>query len=196
MKTAAVAASIILALAGSASAQPGMTEPVPAPAPAAPPAPTGGELNEGTALALSLVGTVGSWALFIGSAYMSEGGDGSGVLTTVGAIGVLVGPSIGHWYAGKYVTRGLGLRALGVAAAFTGAMVALSECGLFSEEPCDPTGGETIALLGAGLFIAGTVDDIVTAPGRVRRHNERLAGLAVAPVLTQHSAGFAIGGRF
>jgi hypothetical protein len=200
MKTAAAAASIVLALAGPAFAQPGMTEPAPAPAPMPPPAPTGGELSESAALGLSIGGTVGSWALLIGAAHYSKDGEGAGVLGTFGAIGVMVGPSFGHWYAGKYVTRGLGLRALGIATVVAGAMFVVSQCPLFAEsengDGCDDTGGAMIALVGAGLFVAGTIDDIATAPGRVRKHNARLSGLAVAPVLTQHSAGFALGGRF
>jgi hypothetical protein len=201
MKIAAATTSLVLALAGSASAQPGMTDPEePPPAPAPRPAPSGGELSESTALALSVGGTIGSWALVIGAAKI-EGSDGdtASMLGTAGALGVMFGPSFGHWYAGKFATRGLGLRALGIATAFAGAMVAFSQCPLFAEDEeggCDDTGGAMIALAGVGLFIAGTIDDIATAPGRVRKRNARLAGLAVAPVVTQHSAGFALGGRF
>jgi hypothetical protein len=225
MKLAIVAASILLALAGRASAQPGMTPPVadseepppptrvmpasaldlePAPAPTRVTAlPAGERLSEEHALALSLGGTALSWGLMIGAMVIPD--DGSGVtalMGTAGAVGSVFAPSFGHWYADTYATRGLMLRLGGMAGALAGALVALAEDPIsFGHDdpptaPNDPVIGPAIAIVGAGMFVAGTIDDIVTAPRRVRRMNrEREAGVSLAPMVTQRSAGLALGGR-
>jgi hypothetical protein len=214
--SASILASILLAQAGRASAQPGITEPAPAPAPApvpaygpppvpayAPPpeqrpAPQGSQLSEGTALALSLGGTIASYGLIYASIQMTdgEGGDNAGLLAAAGSLGAFFAPSFGHWYAGTFATRGLGLRAGGAVVALIGVSVALSQCPLFSGDECDDTEGALIGLAGIGMYVAGTVDDIVTAPRRVRERNARFSGIAVAPVVTGRSAGVAVGGRF
>lgn len=207
MKTAFVTGSLLLALAGSAAAQPGMTPPAPVPgydaeAPPPSPPPADAELSEGTALALSLGGTVGSYSLLFGSALAGEGsGQAAGVMATAGALGVWLAPSFGHWYAGKYFTRGLGMRLGAGAVVVLGAVVALTEEPLFEYEE-DPGSddeaviGPAIMIAGAALFVAGTIDDIVQAPRRVARLNRERAGFAVAPLLTPGTAGFALTGRF
>lgn len=214
---------------GSAAAQPGATPPSggpPAPGgpygqplyapPPPPPAPVAqGELkSEGTALALSLGGTVLAWGLAVGLPLLEtqpvdfeEGSSNRGAinaLSTIGAIGTLVAPSFGHWYAGKYFTRGMGMRVGALGLVMVGAVVALAECPLtfghddVEDDDCDDSfGAATFILLGgAALFVAGTVDDIRTAPRRVRRHNEAISSIALAPIVTHQSAGLALGGRF
>jgi len=205
MKLALVTASILLALAGRASAQPGMTSPGTTPAldAEAPPAPAlgpaGERLSEGHALALSLGGTALSWGMMIGAIYLDRS-EVSGLMGTAGAIGILVAPSFGHWYADAYFTRGLGLRLGGLGVILAGAVVAFMEDPPSfghddPQESSDPVVGPAIAIVGAGMFVAGTIDDIVTAPRRVRRRNQG-PDVALAPVVTQHSAGLALGGRF
>lgn len=208
--SASILVSIFFALAGRASAQPGITEPVPVPAPAPvpaygppyaspPPEPRPapqGQLSEGTALALSLGGTIGSYGLIYVGIRLADDSDSANLLVTAGSLSAFFAPSFGHWYAGKFATRGLGLRAGGAVVAVIGASVALSQCPLFSEEPCDGTEGVLIALAGMGMYIAGVVDDIATAPRRVRERNARASSIAVAPMVTGRSAGLAIGGRF
>jgi hypothetical protein len=207
MKTAIITGALLLALAGRAFAQPGMTEPGLEPLPPPPPAqvPAGEELSEGTALALSLGGTAGSWALLIGSPLVGIGGgneEAAALMGTAGSLGIVLAPSFGHWYAGKYLTRGLGLRLGGGALMITGLIVALMEEPLSfghddeEDDDGDAVYGPAIAIAGVGMFVWGTIDDIVTAPGRVRRLNRERAGIAVAPIVTQHSAGFALAGRF
>jgi hypothetical protein len=56
--------------------------------------------------------------------------------------------------------------------------------------------GAVVMLGGFGLYLGGTVDDILTAPRRVERRNRERAGLALAPVVTRSSAGLALGGSF
>lgn len=222
MHAAVMTATLVLAVTGTAAAQPGITPPVgsPAGAPAEPPAgspaapPTwqpaaplspaaplpppalhGEMLSESTALLLSVGGTVASWAMFMAASSSSDGG--AGAAETIGAFGTLLAPTFGHWYAGSIVTRGLGVRVLGVGSAFTGALYAFSHCGWEGEGDCDEADlGAALLIAGAALYIAGTVDDIATVSGKVRRHNNRMLGIAVVPTLRSDSGGFAIAGRF
>jgi hypothetical protein len=224
MKLAAVASlalAVVLSLAGRAAAQPGLTPPgstpmaepmpepeidpelAPLPAPAQPPRDeAGAPLSEGTALALSLGGTVVSWGLLGAAHYVyDKNGQATAMMGLVGGFGIVAAPSAGHWYAGTRGTRGLAVRLAGVATLLAGAVYKETECPLFSfghddGPPCIPQRGSNVLLVGLGLVLAGTIDDIVTAPSRVRRHNERLSNLAIAPMLTGSSAGLALGGRF
>jgi hypothetical protein len=205
MKTSIVTGCLLLALAGRASAQPGLSPPAPALDPEPPPpaqVPAGEPLSENIALGLSLGGTIASWGLVIGAVYAGRDNQGvSSTMATAGSLGIVFAPSFGHWYADKYLTRGLGLRVAGGLVVLAGAVVALAESPLFSESEDsggsdDPVAGPLIALAGVGLFVAGTVDDIITAPRRVRRLNRERAGFALAPIVTQHGAGLALGGRF
>ncbi len=168
-------------------------------APVAPPVSTTTEprLSENTALAASVGGTLVSWTLVItaGSMIGSRRGEtalSSGLLAT-GAIGTFLAPSAGHWYAGTAVTRGLGLRALGAGSALLG-FAATLDC-----EPNQPCDGSPIfvggLLLGAALYLGGTIDDIRQAPRRVRGINTQ-RGSAVLPRVTNDSIGLAFGGTF
>lgn len=148
--------------------------------------------NPNVALGLSLgVTLAGAGAFWVGV------GEHSDTLGMLGAAGVFLGPSTGHWYSHHYLTRGLGVRSLGVAAAFAGVVASLDACPLFSEEQCkDSVAGETLMILGGAAYVAGTIDDIVTAPGEARRRNGRIKNLSIAPVITSRQAGFAIAGSF
>lgn len=230
MKIAIAAGSILLAFASRADAQPELTSPAaepgqgPAPTALPPqqqaqpqqpqsqqaaqqqqqpeqqPARAGEPLREDVALELGISGTVGSWALMLGTFYFGENGslgDFSVVTFGLGALGILIAPSFGHWYAGKPFTRGLGVRLAGAATVVTAFAVAVEE-GLFVSEPhaADRTAiPPTLAITGAVLLLAGTLDDLATTPRRVRRWN-RAHGFAIAPIAGPHAAGFALGGRF
>lgn len=163
----------------------------------------GEELSENAALAWSLGGTLGAYSA-IGLA-AATGSDG---LATAGILGTLVAPSFGHWYAGAWLTRGMGLRALGITTFVAGALAENEGCGgLFYSGHGDPvpedcgdnfrtTKGTVLLLSGIALFVGGTVDDIASAPRRARRHNERIQSLAVAPIVRGDGGGFAVSGRF
>lgn len=190
--------AVVAFVAGPAGADPAPSEP-PAPAPvsfgppsqleppsAVPPAPARSRtLSEGTAFGLSFGGSLVSWALlYLGVMQDSSPG------VQVGLLGTFLAPSAGHWYAGTALTRGMGIRAVG-AAVFTFSILTLIGC-----DGCD---GEEQALGlygGLLLYAGGTIDDIATAPGRARRRNQRVESLGLAPVVTRHSAGLALGGRF
>ena len=110
-----------------------------------------------------------------------------------GAATLLVTPSLGHWYAGTYVTHGMALRLGGSGLAVAGALAVLDNC----IQGCSSLGGG-LALFVFGSLVAacGAVDDVLTAAPRVRRHNARLSPITLAPVALDRGAGAAILGRF
>lgn len=214
----ALAAALVLVLAaGTARAQPGNTEPIdpeePPPPPAAYTTPTApsyqGQLlppdrSESTALWLSLGGTLGSYVLLLGAGSVAGGGNSQlvGSAATVGLVGTLVAPTFGHWYAGKGFTRGFAVRIGAVGLGFTALVVALSGCsiGFGHDQEEDPncgqgeTAGALLGLAALGMWVGGTVDDIVQAPKRVRRRNA--ARIAVTPLMRDDRVGLALVGAF
>jgi hypothetical protein len=145
----------------------------------------GRRISEGAAISLSLAGTLGSWVLF-GLAVGGEHKTGA----VLGLAGMIVGPNLGHWYQGTVVTRGTGLRVIGTASTIYG-FLRMTGC----EGNCY---GWTDLFLygGALLFIGATVDDLIDAPHRAWKHNQRLKVVGITPMVTDRSAGFAIGGQF
>jgi hypothetical protein len=201
-----IVAILVVVGTSTAQAQPSRTLPITS----APSGPVPGELSETTALELSLGGTLASYGA-VGLAIATAPNQMTGYLGTAGIIGTLIAPTFGHWYAGAIVTRGMGLRAGGLVVAIIGAIADSEGCGLFygsgpEEEPADcgdnfrTAKGTTLMLTGIAMFVGGTVDDIVTAPGRARRHNERLraqfSAVAIAPVMHRDGGGFVLTGRF
>ena len=188
MKLTVALVSLILAMAGTAHAQPSTTAPQPLSPQPAQPSPDD-DLSENTAVLLSLSGTFASWML-VGVA----AGTGSTTLGTVGALGTLVGPSFGHWYARKPVTRGLGIRLAGAGLTALGIKALLTLC----EDECNATLPAAIALAGVGLYVVGTFDDFATASRDVRRYNQELHNISIVPMVRRdnNSLGLAITGRF
>jgi len=192
----------------TAGAQPGMVEAEPPPPPQRSQAPQPEELSESTAFWLSFGGTVGSYGLWIGAAASASSSNSrlAGTLGLAGVVGTVIAPGFGHWYAGKYLTRGLGLRLGGVGVALLGLIVAIGDCPLFdgghgdgAANDCGSPGpGAALALLGAGMWVGGTVDDIIQAPRRANRINATRSEVsyALTPVLHHDSAGLALVGAF
>jgi hypothetical protein len=197
MRTAAVIVPVVLGLAGVAAAQPALTPPVPQPLPPPAAAHPEAELSEGTALMLSLGGTAAAYGLIVAGANANSDSAGE-PLVTAGVIGTFFAPSFGHWYAHSFATRGMAIRGLATAGMVVGAMVALSECPLFSEEPCDTSGADILIVASFIAYAAGTVDDIMTAPAKARAYNRRgrEPSLAVMPVARRDSGGLALVGTF
>lgn len=206
MRGAVVVLVVLMVSATVAIAQPGNTPPGggptygPAPPTTTPPPVTGpipGEKSPGIALSLSLGGTVGSYVLAVAGGETESDG-----LSTVGAIGVFLAPSFGHWYAGKGWTDGLTLRLAGIGAVMVGAILLIGDCGF--EGSCsddEEAPAAIIMVVGAGAYVGGTILDIATAPGQARTYNERLReraanGWALAPVVTGDRAGLVLSGRF
>ena len=200
----AVAVIAVAALPSVATAQPGIAIPMRPVDPASHP----GAKSESTAFALSLGGTLASYAGFALALKLLEDADddddeasddhaGQQALFLVAAAGTWVGPSLGHWYTGKVFTRGLGFRAAAAGTGLVAAMWALSECGIL-EDNCENSGGPTVLLISAaGLWIWGTVDDIATAGAGVREYNRGLVSdVAVVPIVRSDGGSVALTGRF
>lgn len=106
----------------------------------------------------------------------------------IGVTGIVLGPSMGHFYLGRSFTTGLGLRlgSMGVVAALAVA------------DPQLEHAGTVAGLVGAvGMFATGALLDLVTLPGAVRRYN-REHRLHLAPLVTPsgNATGLALGGTF
>lgn len=209
MRLLAMALAALVSSVGIASAQPrpdaarpdAATRPAPSnlaapPAPAPPPTP---RYRENVALGLSLGGTLASWAaLATAYAVTPDCGNCSEVrfqqrasqgLWAAGLIGVMVGPGFGHWYAGKYVTRGLVIRLVATGLGVAGLIAT------FAPGSRDNDGSAIgIPIVFGALYLGGTVDDVVQAPRRARRRNAR--AVAVVPTWSRDGAGLALAGRW
>jgi hypothetical protein len=193
--------ALLVVHAGRAAAQPGNTAPgawqPPPPPPPTVSGPIAGEKSASVALTLSLGGTVGSYVLAVAGGELQNEG-----LSTVGALGIFVAPTFGHWYAGKAWSDGLTMRLAGTGAMVVGAIILLGDCGF--EGDCDDgdvVGGAILIYGGAAAFVAGGIYDIATAPGQARKYNARLReraarGWALAPSVSRDRAGLVFSGRF
>lgn len=192
-KAALVVALILAGLAGDAAAQPGMTPIEPA---AAAPVEQGPPLSERTALWLSLGGTAASWSLLMLSSRAGDGADA--MMGMLGLVGTYLAPSAGHWYTGSYLTRGLGIRSVAIASIFFGATQMFTTClDADGGASCgDRDLGPPLFWGGLALYAAGTLDDILSAPGKARRRNQRIHGLSLAPLATPRGGGLALAGAF
>ncbi len=120
------------------------------------------------------------------------------VIAVTGGAALLVGPSIGHLYAGHLWNAGLGIRLGGMVSLGIGWLV-LMPC----MQPNGPSGGTcamggTLATLGALATVAGTVTEVATTPSAVDDYNRAHATLTLAPIRTQDgiAPGLALAGRF
>jgi hypothetical protein len=176
MRAACIA--VVVALSATAHADPPRPEPV-----------------SESAATWAAAATVGS--LMLVGAGLSSRESGKGPFT-IGVIGTFIAPAIGHLRARHYFTRGTALRLVGLMAIYTGGKSVLDNqdchdlCGDSDEEA---RRGAYIALGGLAVYVAGMVDDLVTAPRVIRDFNARHA-ITVAPVVGQGSTGAAISGRF
>ncbi len=204
MKLAALASltvgvTTLAALAAPASAQPALTPLVePAGAPHEPVATAADAKSPTTAVLLSLGGTAGSVALMVAGANSS--GSNADSLITVGLLSTLITPSLGHWYAGHYLTAGMAMRAGGGVLVIAGVAQALGS--EFSSESSDGgdsgDAGATMFLLGAGLYLGGALYDIATAPSAAEHWNDKHLQLAPTMVSsgTHTTVGLGLGGSF
>lgn len=149
------------------------------------------------ALSLSL-GVTAAGASLILAGRESETFDSE--IFVVGGGAMLVGPSIGRWYAG--IRSGRGLAARGVATAIMlVAIVASEEAGCDEEHgdgcPDGPADGgwEPVFYAGAALWVGSSLYDIVRAPLDAREYN-RAHSFAVAPTIVPGGAGLTVGGSF
>jgi len=181
-----LAAAIVVSclVAGSATA-----DPLPPPA----------ESSSGNVeLAVSLGGTLASWAVFVSTQYVCRDTCAHRTATLsvsgVGALGTLVAPGTGHWFEGHYITRGLVLRGIGVGVMLLG----LAQVAQGIGENGDESAGALGALLflgGGSLYLYGTVDDIKSVRGHVRARSQQPA-VTLAPQLVRSGGGLAVLGSF
>jgi hypothetical protein len=207
----AVAGLTLAALSTTAFAQPGNVDPQPYPAPLEPqpypadpqpyamapqprpqPVVAHDTVDPGVATGLSLGGTALAWGMLIVAG--RDGNENEG-LATAGAIGTMFAPSFGHWYAHHGFSRGLGLRLVGLTAAVIGFGMALDDL-LAENDDGDEGAAAGLMLVGAGLYIGGTIDDIATAGSAARKYNSRFESVGVVPTLNAHGGGVSLAGRF
>jgi len=134
----------------------------------------------------------------------------AGVPAAVVSLGLqMVGPSLGHFYAGRVWTTGLGLRLGGLATAAIGVALYVQNrtpcsdwvCVGFSPSNGVGSLGVAMLLVGATGILVGAIHDIATA-GRDARDYNRRHGLDVtvapAPIRAANSTapGLALVGRF
>jgi hypothetical protein len=121
-----------------------------------------------TALLLSLGATVVPYAI-------AEQGQDQNTALAVAAI--LVGPAVGHFYAGK---PGRGLVGMGIRVGVTAVTVGVAQLACHDPQEWSCLGA-TLAFTGAAV-LGSMVVDIAAAPGSARRSNEERARLAILPL--------------
>lgn len=138
--------------------------------------------------ALKSPGAARAWAL--SSTALSVGMLATGLvgdqeeLAWLGLIGLTVGPSFGHFYAGDAgrALGQIGLRVGALGVMYTGLVVAVFECGFFiGDSGCRPSGGSTLVVGGLALGVGSVVYSIYDAPRAAKRYNARQQRLTFTP---------------
>lgn len=158
-----------------------------------------GSKSEALALGLAIGGTVIGPSLLTIAFTQDENGNRwqAAVVPSfiTGCAAIVLGPSLGDWYAGKGWSTGLGLRLGGAAA------LALGVVSFYSPEPSSssfslfqPSAGTAVFLVaGAGMIVAGTALDLRDAVVATRAHNRHTLG--IAPLVGPMS-GLSLAGSF
>ena len=145
-----------------------------------------------TAQAASGIGTGASAAVFLTAFLLSKQnhGDVNMPLVYIGLGTSVVTPALGHWYTGRYLTPGMGIRA--AAAAFsTFGVLRYSQtvrCNTFEYMECTGLKREAIIILivSAIAFVGGAAYDFKTLSESVDEANARFA---ITPSLLPSSTG-------
>jgi hypothetical protein len=122
--------------------------------------------SESTALLWSLLATVVPAVLTAPTTFGESEGSGDGAGAAFIFLGsVMVGPSLGHFYAGcpGRAMAGIGIR--------TAALIGLSAA-IAATWDGDSSGGNVLAFTSLGIGAGFIVWDIASAPGSARRYNE------------------------
>lgn len=145
-----------------------------------------------TAQAISGVGTGVSGALFLSAFLLSKSRDGDVSLPLVftGLGSLVITPSLGHVYAGRYLTPGLGVRAAAGLFATWGVLhfSQTERCDTFTYKECTGLKREAIIVLGVSAiaFVGGAAYDFKTLPDSVERYNLRFS---LTPTILPTTAG-------
>jgi hypothetical protein len=155
-------------------------------APSAPSAPSAaredeaGDKDGGVAFVLSAGTTLAGALMLSGSSTAGPG-----------AIAFLVGPTVGHVYAGQTWSPWLGLRLASVGMPLLGALYDSTQPSRGCDLGC---GGLALGvLLGAAVYTTGMIGEIIDAPYAARRHNEAEVSLTVTPIATRTGTAPGIG---
>ncbi len=187
MKYAVLGSLVVCARVASADASPHVPE----------------EKSAGVALGLSLGATTAGVAM--GALAFAIDDDSAQAMLIGGAtIGVLVGPSLGHYYAHEKWSVGAVIRFVsgGVVAAGAVAIVVGATDEVVEGDGDSKLSVGNVLLVGGLVGIGvGAVVDIVTAPRAAHRYNESLASnISISPTVLRSAdgpaMGFAVGGRF
>lgn len=137
--------------------------------------------SEGTAASLSFFGTAIPFCLTLAAGH---GGRAGWAWVSVGAL--VLGPALGHFYAGANTRAwtGIGIRVAALAAFSGGVAMAMDEM-----HESNPILGIGLIIGGATGLIASSLADIVDARESVRKHNLKGQGLTVnvSPVVSPRS---------
>jgi hypothetical protein len=171
--------AIVLALAGAAAAD--------------------DEIRSPTAATWLSIGVTAGGAGIAAASFASSNRRVAVMGSVVGVTTFLIGPSVGHWYAGNY-REGLGgwLRGGAIVIGVVAVFAIPAECddneldGSCASPRKWPVAA-TMFGIGAGLLIAGTVYDIVTAADEARRYNRRWR---LAPAVGPGTAGLSVMGSW
>ncbi len=137
-----------------------------------------GMKSPGTATTLSLLGTVAPLGLTMAGVGQAEGAPAWLLLG-----GLVVGPSLGYFYAGdtKGALKGLGLRTAVLGATMgTVAAICSSGCSIWGDDNGSLAAAGIVALAGLATTTVFAIRDIARADDTVRARNERIALAAVS----------------
>ncbi len=156
--------------------------------------PAHAEKKRKTAQALAGLGVGFSSALVL-SSFLINVNDGTVYRPTFYAgLGTSIAtPSLGQWYAGKYLTVGMAIRAGGALLAAYGISQRQDQrCILDSTKNCPKISDKGITILGlaAIAYIGGVAYDVVDTPHAVDHYNKTHAAMIV-PTATDHGVGLA-----
>lgn len=203
MRNAVITAALLVAAASTAAAQPAMTAPRNEPGQPAPQVKSGS-----TATLLAIGTTIGGFALSYAGAR-----NGSDDVIAGGALMMLVGPSVGHFYAGETghgvkmsLLRTGGALVLGiglVAGMNTASGAACDGCEVQPHDHDDDNNtAKRMVWLGAGTLVVATLYDFWDAHRAAGRANEKAARTwTVGPSLMTGASGttvpaLTLGGSF
>lgn len=117
--------------------------------------------------------------------------DNQALLGTAAAMFV-VGPSVGHWYAGEWINGGFVTRVVGAGLAAWGA----AQTDVLGTDG-DSDDGEGLIVLGALVYVGGGIYEIATAPRAAREYNRaNQPTVMIAPLVRENTGGLALAGQF
>jgi hypothetical protein len=141
------------------------------------------------AILLSSTGTLAAYLTFVRAVDATD--SSRDLRIGISAAAWIALPSLGHWYAHDWVSKGFVIRTLGLAGIALGARQTCED---------DPCGGDFLVIASIGAVITGTIWDIASAPSAADEYNASHAHATLAPaVLTPPSGpvvGLGINGTF